>query len=529
MRSHQRGAVVLLLMLTVALAAVLVVGGSRRTAVALAATNACKSNATGTYSDISVGLTGTGVVDGATGNATLSGVNFTAAVPATLLIAGYNLGLLTVGANNIPVKGWVSIAASGTTQGSQMVQFSTTVATTIADPNGIPGNGDETATPLQVNLGLPTTTWTTNGGGLPVFSQGAPGSLPVIPAGQVAAGATTAIGGIFISAQVAGGLIKANFDCQGGTSAVGGATFTPSTPGAFATATVGGGGTTAPGTTAPGTTAPGTTAPGTTAPGTTAPGTTIPTATTAATTTTAPATTTTLPGPATGSASYKTSCKNSVTPDLSELTFTAAGQVPGQVDADSGFDLTAMKWSVTIPAGVFQTGINFGLITPGSSISGSLDLAINGTNTAQGTQDAPKINLTIPVTVDGGGLAKPSTVKFDVPDMRWTALTGKIDFRMYGANVSVRIGLPNPVVFVCKPTAGGAFVSTKAVGVSSITTTTTEVASEAPSTTAAASGGGSLVVTGSTGATIVQILLALLLLDLGYLVLSLRRTPRRLR
>jgi hypothetical protein len=213
-----------------------------------------------------------------------------------------------------------------------------------------------------------------------------------------------------------------------------------------------------------------------------------------------------------------------VTPDISDLTFKATGQAPGQVDADTGFRLTNLKWSVTIPAGVFQTGINFGLITPGSNISGTLDLAVNGTNTAQATQDAPKINLTIPVTVDAGGLAKPSTVNFTVPDMTWTALSGKIDFRMYGANVSVRIGLPNPVVFVCKPTSGGPFVSTVAVG-QSTATTTTEVASEAPapSTTVA----GSLVVTGSTGATIVQVIAALLLIDLGYLVLSLRRKPRR--
>ena len=101
---------------------------------------------------------------------------------------------------------------------------------------------------------------------------------------------------------------------------------------------------------------------------------------------------------------------------------------------------------------------------------------------------------------------------------------GKIDFRMYGANVAVKIGLPSPVVFVCKPTAGGAFVSTKAVGQSTATTTsTTEVASEAPTTTTP----GSLVVTGSTGATIVQVIAALLLIDIGYLVLSLRRRPRR--
>ncbi|MFM2077704.1 MAG: hypothetical protein RJA49_1594, partial [Actinomycetota bacterium] len=479
MRSHQRGAVVVLVMLSIALAAAIVVGPTRRTAVALAATNACKSNATGTFSDISVGLTGTATWSGAADPAksvTLSGVNFTAAVPATLLISGYNLGLLTVGNNSIPTKGWVSLAGSGTTEAAQMVQFATTVTTTITDPNGIPGSGDETATPLNLNLSLPTTTWTPVGGAMN-FSQGAPGTLPTIPAGQVSAGATVPVGGVYISAQVAGGLIKANFDCQGGTSAVGGATFTPSTPGTFAstTATVGGGGstTTVTGTTTPpgsSTTVTGTTAPpgSSTTTATTAPATTVPATTAPATT--VPATTTTVPGPVSGSGSYTTSCKNSVTPDLSELTFTAAGKVPGQVDADTSFDLTAMKWSVTIPAGVFQTGINFGLITPGTSIDGTLDLAITASNTVQTTQDSPKIPLVVPVRTGANGLALPSTVKFDVPDMTWTARTGKIDFLLYGANVSVRIGLPNPVVFVCKPTKGGPFVSTKAVGVSTATT-----------------------------------------------------------
>jgi hypothetical protein len=531
MRSHQRGAVIVLVMLSIALAAAIVVGPTRRTAVALAATNSCKSNATGTFSDIGVGLTGTAAWSGAADPAnsvTLSGVKFTAAVPATLLIAGYNLGLLTAGNNSIPVKGWVSLIATGTTDVKKMVQFSTTVTTTITDPNGIPGNGDENATPLNVDVSLPDTAWTPTGGAVN-FSQGGPGSLPPIAAGQVSGGVTNPAGGVFISAQVAGGLIKANFDCQGGTSAVGGASFSPSTPGIFATtsASVGGGTTTtvAGSTTIPsGTTAPGTTAPATTAPATTAPATTAPA-------TTVPATTTTLPPPVAGSGNYVTSCKNSVTPDLSELTFTATGTAPGEVTADSKFDLSKMKWSVTIPAGVFQTGINFGLINPGTSIDGTLDLAITGTNTVQVTQDADNIALVIPVKTSNGQ-ALPSTVKFDVPTMHWTARTGKIDFRLYGANVSVKIGLPSPVVFVCKPTKPTSFVSTKAVGVSTATTTTTtipattttQVASEAPGTTTP----GQLVVTGA-GSTLVQVLIALMFLDLGYLVLSLRRRPSRLR
>jgi len=527
MRSHQRGALILLVVLSFALVAAVIVGPSRRTVDAASATNACKSNATGTFSDITISLTGSGTPNPASvggGVVTLSGVNFAAAVPATLLVSGYNLGLLTVGANTIPVKGWVSLAGSNTAEVAQVVTFTASVTTTITDPNGIPGNGDETATPLNLNLSLPDTTWTPLGGNI-AFAQGPPGTLPTIAAGQVGPGAVSPQGGVFISAQVAGGLIKANFDCQAGTSAVGGATFTPATAGPFATVTVDGGGattTSATGTTAPGTTAPGTTAPGTTAPGTTAPGTTV-----AATTTTVPATTTTLPGPVTGSATYATSCKNSVTPDLSQLSFDGSGTAPAQVDADTTFTLSKMAWKVTIPASVFQTGINFGLIAPGSTIKGTLDLAITGTNTLQTTQDSAKINLNIPVTTNPDGTAKPATVSFTVADMQWTARSGKMDFSMYGANVSVSIGLPSPVVFVCKPTSGGAFVSSLAVGQSTATTTTV-VESGGPvatSTTLA----GELVVTGSTGSMLVQLIAGLLLLDIGYLVLSLRRSPRRAR
>lgn len=517
MAYRQRVAAFLLAVLTAGLVIAVLLAPSRHTASALAAPNACKSNATGTFSDITVGLTGSGAPSPATvgvDTITLSGIQFTADVPATLLVSGYNLGLLTTGANSIPVKGWVAVAASNTVEGVKVLQFTTTVSTTITDPNGLPGTGDETATPLALNLALSSATFTPTGGTVS-FSQGAPGSLPTIAAGQVGPGAVTPVGSIYISAQVAGGLIKANFDCQTGTSVTGGATFTPAAPGAFATVAVtGGGGTTVPGTTVPGTTTPATTAPGTTTPATTAP------ATTAPGTTAAP--TTTVAGPSSGSGKYTTSCKNSVTPDLSELVFDATGTAPSEVQADSAFHLAGMKWRVTIPAGVFQTGINFGLLSPGTPVTGTLDLAIKGTKTAQDVQDATKINLTVPVTVNAQGQANPSTVEFTVPDMKWTALSGKIDFSMYGANVSVKIGLPNPVVFVCKPASAAPFLSITAVGSSSITTTT-EVATEGPTTTV-----GQLVVTGPGDSLWVQGLAALALLDLGYLVLSLR-APRRMR
>jgi hypothetical protein len=550
-RRHQRLAIAALVLIAVALISVASLGFTSSSVLALTANNACKSNATGNYSDINISMTGSASPNPATvggGVITLSGVNFQASVPATLLIAGYNLGLLTVGANSIPVRGWVGIAGANTTEGVAVRQFTATVSTTVGDPDGIPGTADETATPLSLNLSLADSTWTPTGGTVS-FSQAPPGSLPAIPAGQVGPGAVTPAGGIYISAQVAGGLIKANFDCQAGTSAVGGATFTAATAGPFAsvvvgaaatttivTTTVAGATTTVAGTT---TTVAGatTTVAGstTTAAGatTTVAGSTTTTAgsatttTVAATTTTAAATTTTAPpAPVAGAGTYTSTCTNSVTPDKSELVWKAGGTVLSPLAADSNFKLTGQKWAVTIPASVFQTGINLSLITPGQTITGGLDLAISATNTTQGTQDSTGISLAIPVTVGATGAALPATIEFAVPDSSWTAKSGKIDFTFYGGNVSVSIGLPKPVVFVCKPTTTTPYLSAVVVGQSSATTTTaapTTTVKAATATTTAAT----LVVTGPTENLVVQVLVALLFLDLGYLTLSLLRSPRR--
>jgi hypothetical protein len=93
---------------------------------------------------------------------------------------------------------------------------------------------------------------------------------------------------------------------------------------------------------------------------------------------------------------------------------------------------------------------------------------------------------------------------------------------MNGAEVSVKVG-PLSVLFKCKPTSGGPFVSTRATGVSHITTTT-RVASGGPTVGAA---GGTLVSTGPRDNLWIQLLAALVLLDLGYLTMSLLRRPRR--
>jgi hypothetical protein len=511
---------------------IVVLSATVPTARALTVANACKSNATGTFSDLPVALVGSSspspVAPG--GSLTLTGLEIQTSVPATLLIAGYNLGLLAVGSNAIPVKAWVAVQATNTTEGVKVFDFTETVSTTITDPNGVPGTGDESATPLSVTKTLPDSTWTPVGSGTVEFSQAGPGSLPVLPAGAAAPGTVTPLGSAYFSAQVAGGLIRANFDCQAGTSSVDGTSFTPATPGSFLSVTVEAAPpstvTTIPSvstTTQPGATT--TTGPATT---TTAPATT----TTAApvTTTTAPATTTTAvvatttttapPVPTDGSGEYDASCTNSVTPDPSQLRFAASGTVLNPVDAGTAFVVTEQDWRVTIPASVFQAGLNFGLLTAGQTIDGSVTIVVAATNTVETTREA-KLDVQVPVNVQAGQ-ALAAVVDLPLPDQTWTAVSGPIDFSFRSATVSVDIGLPNPVAFSCTPTAAGPYLSTSAVGTTTLTTTTISgVASQPPAPPRR------LPTTGADRTVLVQALVALLLLDLGYLALSSLRPARR--
>jgi hypothetical protein len=216
----------------------------------LATTNACLSNATATYSDLSWTLNGTATPSsytlGAAGGVTLGTRSVQVNVPATLLIAGYNLGLLTVGPNNIPVSVAVTTQATNVDIGGgvkgtavKLDTFTVTVQTVITDPTPGVTNPNVTATPLAINQPLPDWTVTPLGGNV-AFSEATPGHLGT-PTGTT----TPAAGSFFASASVAGGLVKANFDCSPGTTIISpvpgtsGPTFTPAaTIGAFENVTV---------------------------------------------------------------------------------------------------------------------------------------------------------------------------------------------------------------------------------------------------------------------------------------------------
>jgi hypothetical protein len=204
------------------------VPGSRTTV------NACKSSITTTYSDLAWTLSGTATFDPGSGKVTLSNSTVAVSIPSTLLVAGYNAGVLVVGVNGIPTTVYVARSATDFLGAvtTQVDHFTVTVTTTVTDPDGVPGSGDESATPLTVNHSLPDMVATPAGGGVS-FAQAAPGSIGSVPLGTN--GAPIAVGGS-VFAQATAGSIKANFDCFPGTTIIdppggtSGKTFTPASP-----------------------------------------------------------------------------------------------------------------------------------------------------------------------------------------------------------------------------------------------------------------------------------------------------------
>jgi hypothetical protein len=288
---RRKGAIATVFAMVAATLAVLVPASP---AGAVNQTNACLNSVTANATQLDVDTSATAPASVAPGESFQININQTLALPGTLFVAGYNLGLLQVGVNNIPGTIRTIIEGTNTTQGAQTTAtVNVSVTTTITDPDGLPGTGDESATPATVTVNYPAQTWTAGASGTISFRQ------DTIPFGP-------GTGGSVLVTAVIGGFLNVQFRCNPGT-------VTPPDPGVitltdpaatFATTTITTGPTTtAPTTTAPTTTAPTTTAPTTTAPTTTAPTTTAPTTTaptTTAPTTTAPTTTaptTTAPTP----------------------------------------------------------------------------------------------------------------------------------------------------------------------------------------------------------------------------------------
>ena len=127
------------------------------------------------------------------GTVTLSNISQQAAIPPAVFIAGYNAGVLTTGVNNIPITNiHTVIAGTNTVQGTQTTNNATTTATTtITDPNGIPGTGDETATAGTLSVTYANETWTAGASGAINFRENTVISGPIPPGFTNSAPAST--------------------------------------------------------------------------------------------------------------------------------------------------------------------------------------------------------------------------------------------------------------------------------------------------------------------------------------------------
>jgi hypothetical protein len=172
-------------------------------------TNACRNNVqTANWDQLGVSLSATAPASTPAGTAvTLSGIQESLTVPGEIFVAGYNLGVLTVGPNSIPATAHTLIDASNTVQGSQATNdVNNTLMTTITDPNGIPGSGDETATPATANATFDDQTWTAGASGTIEFHEHNDTAITGVSGG-----------GIIAIAHLAGGLINVQFHCTSGT------------------------------------------------------------------------------------------------------------------------------------------------------------------------------------------------------------------------------------------------------------------------------------------------------------------------
>src|SRR6266545_2193033 len=107
--------------LALAVAALFALTASPASAGSASTSNACANSVTANFSQIGVTTSGddglTTVAPG--GTTTTTGLSQTGAVPGAIFVAGYNLGLLVVGPNNIPATVNTKIEATNTTQGQQ--------------------------------------------------------------------------------------------------------------------------------------------------------------------------------------------------------------------------------------------------------------------------------------------------------------------------------------------------------------------------------------------------------------------------
>ncbi len=177
-------------------------------ALAVAQSNACDNSATTNNNQITVDTSGTSPASVSPGDSiTLSNIKQSGTIPASIFVAGYNLGVLSEGTNNIPTDFYTVLEGTNTVEGAKTTNTaSSTLTTTINDPDDTPGTGDETATDASFDVSYNDLIYTAGAGGVVDFRQD---TIQPVNAG-------TKVGSFIAVGKLFGGAIKINFACSPG-------------------------------------------------------------------------------------------------------------------------------------------------------------------------------------------------------------------------------------------------------------------------------------------------------------------------
>ena len=198
-----------LAVLAMAAAAVFVLPASSASAASVETSNACSNSVTANFSQIEVTTSGDdGLLEVDPGGATTTtGLSQDGAVPGAIFVAGYNLGLLQQGQNDIPATVNTKIEATNTVQLQQTSSnAATSVSTFITDPDGTPGTGDETGTDATFHADYADMNWTAGDSGLIDYRQQSVAATPLTDANNT----------LRIHA-IVGGFLNVIFRCAPGT------------------------------------------------------------------------------------------------------------------------------------------------------------------------------------------------------------------------------------------------------------------------------------------------------------------------
>jgi hypothetical protein len=238
------------------------------------------------------------------------------------------------------------------------------------------------------------------------------------------------------------------------------------------------------------------------------------------TTTAAPTTTTTAPPvDVLGETTYNTDCRSTGNPTgpAGPINFAVTAKSKSPVQVGSDLVITDQNWVVTIPAALadeLRTASG-----SASSVDGSVQVTVTGTNVAPGSITTDPIDITIDLS---GAMGTAATGSFTAPDMTFVPSGGTATFTMSGTvltSTNVQIGDPPASVdLVCVPTSGGNFLSIDVVA-KPVTVQGTTTAQGTSSTT--------LPVTGTDSHALwIELLAALLMIQLGLLFITLSRKPK---